>query len=95
MTTPLDRAAAVLRSELQDYIPGLNFQEMDRFTNRLASDVIAAAQLPERHDTATELRIANLLTAAMYPTHLGVDGADEKRRRAMDQALTMLGLVDS
>ena len=45
------------------------------------------------YDTATELRIANLLTAAMYPTPLGIDGGDTARKKAMQQALEMLGLL--
>lgn len=59
-----------------------------------AANTLAAAKMPERYDTATELRIANLLQAAMYPTHLGVNDADGRRRAAMNQALTMLGLAE-
>lgn len=48
---------------------------------------------PSRYDTATELRIANLLHVAEYPTSLGVAAADSTRRDARRQALLMMGLI--
>lgn len=59
--TPLGRAADTLNRTLQDYIPGLDAAEMERFTHRLASDALGAARLPENLDPTAEARTANLI----------------------------------
>lgn len=95
MSTPLERAAEALEREAEEQglVFGVWADERKRVWFSLADAALGAAQLPERYDTATELRIANLLTAAMYPTPLGIDGSDAARKVAMQKALEMLGLL--
>jgi hypothetical protein len=85
MSTPLERAADALKREAAGFLTIEDAELAERFWIDMADAAITAAQMPERLDTATELRIANLMTLSEKVHQV-------KRRELVQQAAKLLDI---